>query len=173
MSMLSFSPLKQPSPLTLPSLLSKPKSEMTQVELRELEAQEWANGPMSQLTKAVKEGTQILVSSRNNRKLLANVKAFDRHFNLVLENVREVWTERSVKRCGGGSNGESSSKKKKKTRTPINKDRFISKMFLRGDSVILIVFTGDSGNPPTLSTTATTPSISKNVEEEEEKKVES
>lgn len=117
---------------------------MSQVELRELEAQEWANGPMSQLTKAVKEKTQILVSSRNNRKLLANVKAFDRHFNLVLENVREVWTERSVKRGGA-------LKKKKKNKTPINKDRFISKMFLRGDSVILIVFTGDSGSSPTLS----------------------
>ena len=30
---------------------------------------------------------------RNNHKLLARVKAFDRHCNMVLENVKEIWTE--------------------------------------------------------------------------------
>ncbi|CAK9092250.1 Probable small nuclear ribonucleoprotein Sm D2 (Sm-D2) (snRNP core protein D2) [Durusdinium trenchii] len=54
---------------------------------------------------------QVLINCRNNRKILARVKAFDRHSNMVLENVREMWTE----------------------------DRFISKMFLRGDSVILVL----------------------------------
>ena len=50
-----------------------------------------------------------------------------RHCNMVLENVKELWTE--VPRTGKG-------KKKSK---PVNKDRYISKMFLRGDSVILVV----------------------------------
>ena len=45
----------------------------------------------------------------------------------LLEDVKEMWTETSK----GGKN---------KTRgMAINKDRYISKMFLRGDSVILIV----------------------------------
>ncbi|CAN1292568.1 Probable small nuclear ribonucleoprotein Sm D2 [Linum perenne] len=39
---------------------------------------------------------------------------------MVLENVKEIWTE-----VGGF--------------LPVNKDRFISKMFLRGDSVILVL----------------------------------
>lgn len=43
----------------------------------------------------------------------------------ILENVREMWTE--VPRTGKG----------KKKAKPINKDRFISKLFIRGDSVIL------------------------------------
>jgi small nuclear ribonucleoprotein D2 len=44
-----------------------------------------------------------------------------------LEDVKEMWTESSK----GG---------KGKTRgMAINKDRYVSKMFLRGDSVILIV----------------------------------
>lgn len=72
------------------SLLSKPKSEMTQAELKELEEHEFAHGPMAMLATAVKTGNQVLISCRNNRKLLARVKAFDRHFNMVLENVREV-----------------------------------------------------------------------------------
>lgn len=46
---------------------------------------------------------------------------------MVLENVKEMWTE--VPKTGKGQ---------KKAR-PVNKDRFISKMFLRGDSVILVL----------------------------------
>ena len=60
--------------------------------------------------------------------MLARVKAFDRHCNMVLESVREMWQE--VPKSGKG--------KKSKAR-PVNKDRFINKMFLRGDSVILVV----------------------------------
>jgi small nuclear ribonucleoprotein D2 len=42
---------------------------------------------------------------------------------MVLENVKEMWTERPSKPGGKA----------------VNKDRFISKMFLRGDSVILVL----------------------------------
>ncbi|KAI8855193.1 hypothetical protein BC829DRAFT_424339 [Chytridium lagenaria] len=93
---------------------------MTEEELKALEEQEFQSGPLS-------NSTQILVSCRNNRKLLARVKAFDRHCNMVLENVKEMWTE--TPKTGKG----------KKKAKPINKDRFISKMFLRGDSVILVL----------------------------------
>lgn len=93
----------------------------------ELEKQEFENGPLSVLTQSVKNNTQVLINCRNNKKLLARVKAFDRHCNMVLEDVREMWTENP--RLGKG-------KAKSK---PVNKDRFISKMFLRGDSVILVL----------------------------------
>lgn len=36
---------------------------------------------------------QVLINCRNNHKLLARVKAFDRHCNMILENVTEMWTE--------------------------------------------------------------------------------
>lgn len=45
------------------------------------------------LTKAVKTNSQILINCRNNRKILAKVKAFDRHLNMVLESACEIWTE--------------------------------------------------------------------------------
>ncbi|KAJ3404423.1 hypothetical protein CcCBS67573_g00758 [Chytriomyces confervae] len=101
---------------------AKPKAEMSDEELRALEEEEFNNGPLSVLTQSVKNNTQILVSCRNNRKLLARVKAFDRHCNMVLENVKEMWTE--TPKAGKG----------KKKAKPVNKDRFISKLFLRGDS---------------------------------------
>ena len=83
------------------------------------------HGPLSVLVSAIKTNSQVLINCRNNRKLLGRVKAFDRHLNLLLENVKEVWTDRNSQ---------------KESKTPSsNKDRFISKLFLRGDSIILVL----------------------------------
>ncbi|RWS13523.1 small nuclear ribonucleoprotein Sm D2-like protein [Dinothrombium tinctorium] len=110
------------------SLLQKPKSEMTPEELAKREEEEFNTGPLSILTQSVKNNSQVLISCRNNRKLLGRVKAFDRHCNMVLENVKEMWTE--IPKSGKGQ---------KKKAKPVNKDRYISKMFIRGDSVILVL----------------------------------
>jgi small nuclear ribonucleoprotein D2 len=45
---------------------------------------------------------------------------------MILENVKEMWAE--TPRNADGKKGK-----------PMNRDRFISKMFLRGDSVILVL----------------------------------
>ncbi len=100
---------------------------MSLEELQKIEQEEFQNGPMSVLTNSVKTHSQVLIFCRNNKKLLARVKAFDRHCNMVLENVKEMWTE--APKAGKG----------KKKAKPISKDRFISKMFLRGDTVILVL----------------------------------
>ena len=107
-------------------LAGKDKAELSELELARLEEYEFETGPMSVLLNAVKHGNQVLISCRNNRKLLARVKAFDRHSNMVLEQVKELWTE--TPRDKNGKKGK-----------PVNKDRYISKMFLRGDSVILVL----------------------------------
>jgi small nuclear ribonucleoprotein D2 len=96
-------------------LLNKPRSELTEYEISQLEEYEFTSGPLSILQTAVRNHTQVLISCRNNRKILARVKAFDRHCNMVLENCKEMWTD-----TPRGANG-------KKGR-PVNKDRFISKM---------------------------------------------
>jgi len=98
----------------------------SEYELSLVETHEFTSGPLSLLQTAVRNHTQVLISTRNNRKLLARVKAFDRHCNMVLENVKEMWSE--VPRNADGKKGK-----------PINRDRFISKLFLRGDSVILVL----------------------------------
>ncbi|KJE94274.1 small nuclear ribonucleoprotein sm d2 [Capsaspora owczarzaki ATCC 30864] len=103
------------------------KSQMSEAELAQHEKEEFEKGPLSVLTKAVRSNAQVFINCRNNRKLLARVKAFDRHFNMILEDVREFWTE-------GTRAGKGKTKSK-----PVNKDRFISKLFLRGDSVIIIL----------------------------------
>ena len=82
-------------------------------------------GPLSLLKEAVRTNSQILIYCRNNRKLLGRIRAFDRHMNIILEAVCEVWSEMM--------------KGKNKTHKLRNRERYISKMFLRGDSIILIV----------------------------------
>ncbi|KAI8393602.1 small nuclear ribonucleoprotein Sm D2 [Radiomyces spectabilis] len=108
------------------TIANKPRSEMTEEELRQQEEMEFNTGPLSVLQQAVKNNNQILISCRNNHKMLARVKAFDRHCNMVLENVKEMWTE--TPRTGKGAKAK-----------PVNKDRFVSKMFLRGDTVVLVL----------------------------------
>ncbi|KAM0682010.1 mRNA splicing protein [Mitosporidium daphniae] len=120
------------STASITSLLSKPRSELTQEELKAIEIHEFETGPLSLIKRAMKSRTMVLISCRSNKKLLAKVKAFDRHCNMVLENVKEMWVDTPR---GGGKN------KRQKTGRPLNRDRFISKMFLRGDSVILTVLT--------------------------------
>ncbi|KAF7319946.1 Small nuclear ribonucleoprotein Sm D2 [Mycena kentingensis (nom. inval.)] len=110
-------------PFAMSQFANIPKSELDEAQLRALEEHEISQGPLSVLQQAVRNHAQVLISLRNDKKLLARVKAFDRHSNMVLENVKEMWTEIP----------------KGKNKKPVNKDRFISKMFLRGDSVILVL----------------------------------
>ena len=82
---------------------------------------------MQVLVKAIQTNSQVLIFCRNNKKLLGRVRAFDRHCNMVLEDVKEMWLE--TPKSGKG----------KKKAMPIAKDRYITKLFIRGDSVILVL----------------------------------
>jgi small nuclear ribonucleoprotein D2 len=111
-----------------PSSVDKPRNEMTDDELRKHEQDEFAQGPMRLLTEATTIGAPILIHLRNDHRLVAKVRAFDRHCNMVLESVKEYWRE------GGGGRGRGT-----KRRKGVERERHVSKMFLRGDSVILVV----------------------------------
>ena len=80
-----------------------------------------SNSPMCLLSTIIYRKKLAIIFLRNNKKLIAKIKAFDKHFNLILENIREIWNEIN-------------SKKKF-----IFKERHIGKMILRGDSIILII----------------------------------
>ena len=81
---------------------------------------EYTEGPLKLLTESVMNYTQILIDIEGNRRLIAHVIGFDSHFNMVLTNVKEMWSE---------------------TRRGIleNKERYISKMFLPGHNMKIIV----------------------------------
>lgn len=73
-----------------------PKSELDEAQLRQLEEHEISQGPLSVLQQAVRNHAQVLISLRNNKKLLARVKAFDRHSNMVGQRVRLILTPSDV-----------------------------------------------------------------------------
>ena len=52
-------------------------------------------GPLKLLTKSVMNYTKVLIDieGKGNRRLIAHVIGFDCHFNMVLTNVKEMWTE--------------------------------------------------------------------------------
>lgn len=52
---------------------------------------------------------------------------------MVLENVKEMWTDAPKAGSGGGAST------KGQRRARVARDRFVPKMFLRGDSVILVL----------------------------------
>ena len=81
---------------------------------------DFTTGPLKLLTESVMNYTQILIDIEGNRKLITHIIGFDSHFNMVLTNVKEIWSE---------------------TRRAIleNKERYIAKMFLPGHNVKIII----------------------------------
>ena len=84
--------------------------------------QDYQEGPLSMLKDCIENGNRIIsdIKGEGNKKLVANVVAFDRRFNMVLKDVVEEWVE-------------------KIGRVSIHKKRNIEKIFLPGNSVTIIV----------------------------------
>ena len=95
------------------------EGKMTTKEREARNQEEFSTGPLSILTDSVKNNTQVLINCHNDKKLLGRVRAFDKHCNMVLEGVKEVWTT------------ELKAWHNKKMPKHVHKDRFLGKMFLR------------------------------------------
>eukprot|EP00834_Sanchytrium_tribonematis_P004029 NODE_178_length_14069_cov_0.746815.p14 type:complete len:109 gc:universal NODE_178_length_14069_cov_0.746815:6271-6597(+) len=96
------------------------KADRTEEENRMAELSEMESGPFKIIMAAIKLRKKILISLRNNKKIIGTPKAVDRHCNLVIENATEMWIEHL--------NNE-----------PKRQERFISKLFVRGDGIIIVV----------------------------------
>lgn len=79
-------------------------------------------GPLKLLCEAVEENRNVIISLRNNHKMYAKVKAFDKHCNLLIYDIKELWTEKNWK-----------------DKTHKSQERYIAQSFLRGDNIIMIV----------------------------------
>lgn len=64
--------------------------------LEDSDDEEFRTGPFSMLHDAVKNNKQIGISLHNNQNLVGHVRAFDRHFNMELENVKEMKDSRGI-----------------------------------------------------------------------------
>jgi small nuclear ribonucleoprotein D2 len=77
--------------------------------------------PLQLLSEIIIKRKNVIVFTRNNKKIIGYLRAFDKHFNLILENVREIWSSR------------------KKRQNLKFHERLIQKLIIRGDSVILLL----------------------------------
>lgn len=83
--------------------------------------------PLDMLEEAVKSKLPVLVAMRNNKKIYGYVKAFDKHFNMLMVEATEYWSE--VPEHLVGQPGAE--------KTLMN--RRLPKLVVRGDGVVLVV----------------------------------
>ena len=96
--------------------------ETTPEERKAKDQEDPSTGHLGVLMDSIRSGMKFLIDYINNE-----MKALERHFDMVLQEVMETWAEQ----CQMGVT--------KETADLANNDGFISKMFLKGDLVVLIL----------------------------------
>ena len=83
---------------------------------------EYNEGPLSLLKECVENHTKVIIDigGKGDKKLIAKVISFDHKFNMILCDVVEEWTE-------------------KRGRVLVHRERYLSKLFLPGHNVRVIV----------------------------------
>lgn len=81
--------------------------------------------PMSLFLDAHKNDQTVCFNLRNNRKMICNIVAYNKHFNCLLKNVIEV---------GKGRNQNKGIKK----REGFEYEKALGNVYLRGDNIISI-----------------------------------
>jgi small nuclear ribonucleoprotein D2 len=76
--------------------------------------------PFVILSESIIKNYPLIIFLRNNKKLIGYIRGFDRHMNLLLENVKELWVIKNFEKKN------------------VYHEKFFSKLILRGDSIILI-----------------------------------
>nr|CAH7728038.1 unnamed protein product [Callosobruchus chinensis] len=112
-------------------------------------------GPLAFLKKCIEEKKKIKVYTRNEKGVrgycVAHLLAFDKHWNLMLENVEEHWTRKKRKKVPALDTIELSKKARSKIRPPPitltehetdktleNCSREVFQLMMRGEHVVLI-----------------------------------
>ncbi|RVD92745.1 hypothetical protein TUBRATIS_007340 [Tubulinosema ratisbonensis] len=98
--------------------LEKYPENSSKKEIKEYKSKILKEGPFKLLYKAKTEHLKIVIGLKNNHKIYANLKEYDRHFNFILLDALEIF-----KRKGKG---------KQVTH------RKLGDIYLRGDNVVLI-----------------------------------
>ena len=79
------------------------------------------SNPMCLLLNAQKDYRKVIINLRNNRKMICNVVAFDKHFNCVLKDVLEIGKNKGIKKKEG-----------------YEYEKELGNIYLRGDNVISV-----------------------------------
>lgn len=99
-------------------------------------------GPLKLLVTCFAEKSKVKVYVRNAKGLRGSctgtIFAFDKQMNLILKNVNEEYIETEVHFKKQTLPDGTRKKRKRKTFVEVKKQRFISQLFIKGDSIVSI-----------------------------------
>ena len=77
----------------------------------------YTEGPLTMLTESIRDNKKVVIEIGNQyqgsiRKLIANIVAYDKDFNMVLRNIIEIWSTKCIR-----------------TGKWVPRERFVAKMF--------------------------------------------
>lgn len=84
---------------------------------------ELARGPFRLLNDAVNGKTEVVITCRDDRRLLAKVRLFDKHYNMLLTDVSEMTFKHKGSKGAGAADAQP-------------EVRRFDNLFLRGDNVV-------------------------------------
>ncbi|CAL6381930.1 unnamed protein product [Bathycoccus prasinos] len=102
-------------------------------------------GPLSLLYRALHEKKRVKIVTRNERGVRGcmecNISAFDKYFNFVAHDIEERYSVR-VRKEKEYVNGKGETKTRRR-KVIEQRERKVSQMFLRGESVVLVALAED------------------------------
>ena len=84
---------------------------------------ELAKGPFRLLNDAVNTKSEVVITCRDDRRLLAKVRLFDKHYNMLLTDVSEMTFKHKGRKGAGAADAQP-------------EVRRFENLFLRGDNVV-------------------------------------
>ena len=87
---------------------------------------DFTEGPLTMLTESMRDNKKVVIEIGNqyhgsSGKLIANIVAYDKDFNMVLRNMIEVWSKKCIR-----------------TGKLVPRERFVAKMFLPCKNVRIV-----------------------------------
>jgi len=105
-----------------------------------------AKGPLSMLYRALHGNKRVKIVTRNDKGVRGcmecNISAFDKYFNFVAHDIEETYMVR-VRKEKEYVNGNGQTKTRRR-RVTEHRERKLSQMFLRGESVVLVSLAEES-----------------------------
>jgi small nuclear ribonucleoprotein (snRNP)-like protein len=107
---------------------------------------EHAKGPMSLLMRLYKENRRVCIMIRNVNSIrgvcTGLLKAFDKHFNVILTDVTEEYTitvNAAAATSAGGSisSNRDSNSSRSNNATTVRRQRYLKQLLIRGDNVVM------------------------------------
>ena len=103
------------------------------------------HSPLELLADIVLKKKKVIIFTRNNKKIIATLRAFDKHFNLILENAKEIWSFRQFE-----NRLKFQERTIQKLLIRVNKIELLVKKYPMNSTILVTNFILDQANKPNI-----------------------